>query len=72
MSENLKLTRYAHGLGFGDVNGDGRTDFIQSRAGGNSQNLSKMTLYGNITNGLLNLMFQMLVYDVDDDGTTIS
>ncbi len=69
ISKNLKLHRYAHGLGFGDINGDGRADFIQSKGWweqpksleGDSEwthHAWPFRLNGS----------QMLVYDVDGDG----
>ena len=69
ISENLKLTRYAHGLGFGDVNGDGRTDFIQSKGWWEQpESIENDPLWKHHQWPFKLDGAQMLVYDVDDDG----
>ena len=69
ISENLKLTRYAHGLGFGDVNGDGRTDFIQSKGWWEQpESIENDPLWKHHKWPFKLDGAQMLVYDVDDDG----
>ncbi|HAY81836.1 MAG TPA: hypothetical protein DCY79_18690 [Planctomycetaceae bacterium] len=69
ISENLKLTRYAHGLGFGDVNGDGRPDFVQSRGWWEQpESLDGDPLWKHHAWPFELDGAQMLVYDVDGDG----
>ena len=69
ISENLKLTRYAHGLGFGDVNGDGRTDFVQSKGWWEQpESIENDPLWRHHKWPFKLDGAQMLVYDVDGDG----
>ncbi|MEM9282385.1 MAG: VCBS repeat-containing protein [Verrucomicrobiota bacterium] len=76
ISEDLGLTRYAHGLGFGDVNGDGRADFIQSLGWWEQpESIEGDPLWKHhtwdfeIEGTQIELDgAQMLVYDVDGDG----
>lgn len=69
--------KYTHGLGFGDVNKDGRMDgwtFLSGTHGGS--NPWRATQYGSVTNSPsrptrlepLGGGAQMYVYDVDGDG----
>ncbi len=69
ISEDLKLTRYAHGLGFGDINGDGRVDFLQSKGWWEQpENLEGDPLWKHHTWPFKLDGAQMLVFDVDGDG----
>ena len=69
ISEDLKLTRYAHGLGFGDINGDGRPDFVQSKGWWEQpESLDGEPLWKHHTWPFELDGAQMLVYDVDGDG----
>ena len=69
ISEDLKLTRYAHGLGVGDVNGDGRMDLVQSKGWWEQpKSLSGEPLWKHHDWPFKLDGAQMLVYDVDGDG----
>lgn len=69
ISEDMKLTRYAHGLGFGDVNGDGRIDFIQSKGWWEQpKSIEGDPKWKHHTWEFELDGAQMLVYDVDGDG----
>ncbi|HBE70037.1 MAG TPA: hypothetical protein DDW52_17970, partial [Planctomycetaceae bacterium] len=69
ISEDLKLSRYAHGLGFGDINGDGRVDFLQSKGWWEQpESIDGDPLWKHHTWPFHLDGAQMLVYDVDGDG----
>ncbi|MEC7450660.1 MAG: VCBS repeat-containing protein [Planctomycetota bacterium] len=69
ISEDLKLTRYAHGLGFGDINGDGRKDFIQSKGWWEQpESIEGDPLWKHHDWPFALDGAQMLVFDVDGDG----
>ena len=69
ISEDLKLSRYAHGLGFGDINGDGRADFVQSKGWWEQPaSLEGDPLWKHHTWPFELDGAQMLVFDVDGDG----
>ena len=69
ISKNLELTRYAHGLGFGDVNGDGRNDFVQSLGWWEQpESIEGDPLWQHHSWPFELDGAQMLVYDVDGDG----
>ena len=69
ISEDLELTRYAHGLGFGDINGDGRQDFIQSKGWWEQpESIEGDPLWKHHDWPFALDGAQMLVFDVDGDG----
>lgn len=69
VSEDLKLTRYAHGLGVGDVNGDGRMDLVQSKGWWEQpESIKDDPLWKHHKWPIKLDGAQMLVYDVDGDG----
>ena len=69
ISEDLKLTRYAHGLGFGDINGDGRPDFVQSKGWWEQpESIEGDPLWKHHSWPFALDGAQMLVFDVDGDG----
>ena len=61
----MDLTRYAHGLGFGGINGDGRNDIINRVVQG-CESLMGSALDSSHQPFELDGA-QMLVYDVDGD-----
>ena len=63
----MDLTRYAHGLGFGDINGDGRNDIIQSKGWWRLESIDGDPLWIHHTWPFELDGAQMLVYDVDGD-----
>ncbi len=68
VSKNMDLTRYAHGLGFGDINGDGRNDIIQSKGWWEQpESIDGDPLWIHHTWPFELDGAQMLVYDVDGD-----
>ncbi|MEM6470487.1 MAG: VCBS repeat-containing protein [Planctomycetota bacterium] len=69
ISKDIGLTRYAHGLGFGDVNGDGLADFVQSKGWWEQPASIKGDPLWEHHEWPFELDgAQMLVYDVDGDG----
>ncbi len=69
LSEDRGLTRYTHGLGVGDVDGDGRADVLE-RTGWWEQpdSLVGEPLWTYHPNGFGDGGAQMFAWDVDDDG----
>lgn len=65
--KNGRFQRFVHGIGFGDVNGDGRMDFLEAR-GWWEQPKDKGELYTMHPYPFANGGAQMHVYDVDGDG----
>jgi hypothetical protein len=72
ISEDLGLSKFTHGLGIGDINGDGRSDLVDregwweqpaSLAGDPAWTRHLQPFHVGGLGGA-----QMLVYDVDDDG----
>lgn len=71
ISEQVTAKKFGHGLGVGDINGDGRTDIIHP--GGWYEQPSKNALNGRWKHHAVRLCegyggAEMIAYDVDGDG----
>lgn len=69
VSKNMELSRYAHGLGYGDINGDGRNDLVQSKGWWEQpESIDGDPQWKHHTWAFELDGAQMLIYDVDGDG----
>lgn len=66
VTEDLKVAKFTHGLGVGDVNGDGRMDLLEARRwweAGDGPNWKQHNFAAGLGGGA-----QMFAYDFDGDG----
>ncbi|MBB5038366.1 PVC-type heme-binding CxxCH protein [Prosthecobacter dejongeii] len=66
VTEDVKVAKFTHGLGVGDVNGDGRMDLLEARRwweAGDGPNWKQHNFAAGLGGGA-----QMFAYDFDGDG----
>ena len=66
VTDDLKVAKFTHGLGVGDVNGDGRMDLLEARRwweAGDEPNWKQHNFAAGLGGGA-----QMFAYDFDGDG----
>ncbi len=66
VTDDLKVAKFTHGLGVGDVNGDGRMDLLEARRwweAGDGPNWKQHNFAAGLGGGA-----QMFAYDFDGDG----
>lgn len=67
ISEDMKVAKFTHGLGVGDVNGDGKLDLLEARRWWENNGTDKWTQH-NFAAGVGGGA-QMFTYDFDANGT---
>ena len=68
ISPNNKYGNFTHGMGVGDVNGDGRLDLLKRTAGGNSPLARRRSVWKFHKQPFGSGGAQMYAYDVNGDG----